>query len=112
MKILIDGNCVARFAGESISFGTFEGEQKWKISDHMYALDNNYTLVDNVTLPTDYADGKYKYTDGEFVTNPNYKEYKSSEEQIAELQQAVATLITTNEILTSCLVEMSEIVYA
>lgn len=92
MRILVNSENIVICASSSIEFGIFQGEEKWKISDTLYALDYSFKLFDNVTLPSDYIDGKYCYELGkEFYPNPNWIEpAKPVEEQLNELKLSKA----------------------
>jgi hypothetical protein len=109
MKLLVKGNEIYAIA-ENISYGRYENEDKWRLADSednilYYMIDDGFTLVENVEIPSDYEDGKYFFEDGEFVLNAEWKPYVSMEERMAELE-------AQNEMLMSCLLEMSEMVYA
>lgn len=111
MKVLVKGNEIIAYA-PSIEFGVYDDDiEKWKLSDEegnllFYALDNGYIVTDNVDIPSDYVDGKYFYESGEFVLNEDWTPPPlSPEERIAELE-------AQNEMLLTCVLEMSEIVYA
>ena len=110
MKLLLSGNTIVGIA-PNITFGVFDEDiEKWRLADGedkllYYMIDWDYTLIEGVELPDDYEDGKYFFEDGEFVLNSEWKPYVSTEERIAELE-------AQNEMLMSCVLEMSEIVYA
>ena len=109
MKILVKGNTIYAIA-ENISYGKYEDEEKWRLADAndnilYYMIDYGFTLVEDVEIPSDYEDGKYFYENGEFILNAEWKPYVSMEDRMAELE-------AQNEMLMSCLLEMSEIVYA
>jgi len=94
MKLLIKGNEIYAIA-ENISYGIYENEDKWRLADAednilYYMIDDGFTLVEDVTIPSDYVDGKYFYENGEFVLNEDWKPYVSPEERIAQLEEAVA----------------------
>lgn len=96
MKILIKGNEIYAIA-ENISYGVYENEEKWRLADAednvlYYMIDYEFTLVEDVEVPSDYEDGKYFYENGEFVLNKEWKPHKSPEERIAELEAEVARL--------------------
>ena len=94
MDILVKGNLIMEVE-PSISFGVFEGEEKWRVKDGKtddsnvlyYILDDGFTLFENITLPDDFVRGKYFFENGEFVLNEEWKEYKSPEQRIAELEE-------------------------
>lgn len=113
MDILVKGNLIMEVE-PSISFGMYEGEEKWCVKDGnteesnvlYYILDDGFTVVKDVTLPDDFERGnKYFFENGEFVLNEEWKPYISPEERLAELE-------AQNEMLMACVLEMSEIVYA
>lgn len=94
MYLLVKENRIYEIA-PFIVFGTFEGEQKWKLEDERgfvayYVIDDGYTLVENVEVPDDYEHGKYFYENGEFVLNEEWKPYVTPEERIAQLEAQVA----------------------
>lgn len=97
MDLLISGVAIVEVA-HKITFGIYdEPFEKWKLEDEegnlmYYAIDNGYTLVENVEHPDDYIDGKYYYENGEFVLNEEWQPYKSTEERIAELERQLANL--------------------
>ena len=97
MMILVQGNRVVASA-ESITYGVFdEPIEKWALLDAngnviMYFIDNGFTLVENVELPSDFEVGKYFYENGEFVANEDWGTDVSVEERIAELERQIATL--------------------
>lgn len=110
MRLLVKGKQIIAVA-ENISFGVFdEPREKWSICDAegntlYYILDDGFQLVEGVTLPDDYESGAYFYENGEFVLNEEWEPYVSTEDRIAELE-------AQNEMLKTCLLEISEIVYA
>ena len=84
-----------------IEFGVYdEPIEKWAMFDEngkvmWYAIDHNFTLVEDVELPSDYEDGKYFYENGEFVLNEDWKPFvpeQSMEERIAELEKQLENL--------------------
>lgn len=94
MKLLVKGNEINAIA-ENISYGRYEDEEKWRLADSednilYYMIDDGFTLIENVEIPSDYEDGKYFYENGEFVLNKEWKPYVSPEEKIAQLEEAVA----------------------
>ncbi len=109
MNMLVKGNQIYEIA-EKIMFGVYDGEEKWRLADAednimYYMIDSDFTLVEGVTIPSDYVDGKYFFENGEFILNKEWKPYVSIEDRMAELE-------AQNEMLMSCLLEMSEMVYA
>lgn len=110
MNLLVKDNIII-VAAPNISFGVFdEVIEKWRIADEennlmCYWIDGGFQLVEGVTLPDDYESGAYFYENGEFVLNEEWEPYVSPEERIAELE-------AQNEMLKTCLLEISEIVYA
>lgn len=109
MKILVNGNTIVTY-GEEITFGVFdEPIEKWLIKRDgfvEYYIDNNYTVVDNVTIPEDYEGGKYLFKNGEFVLNEGWKPYKSQEERIAELEETIKTQQENITMLNDTLLEV------
>lgn len=94
MKLLIKDNDIYAIA-ENISYGVYEGDEKWRLADAddnvmYYMTDSNFTLIENVTLPDDYEGGKYFFENGEFVLNEDWAPYVSPEERIAILEETVA----------------------
>lgn len=100
MHILIDSKGTMIAYGMYVEFGKFEGEEKWGFFDsddkstrkaYFYIIDHNYTLVENVELPSDYADGKYFYENGGFVLNENWQPpLPPDAERITQLEAQVA----------------------
>lgn len=96
MYLLVKENHVYEIAA-NISFGTFEGEQKWRLEDERgfvayYVIDDGYTLVENVEVPSDYEDGKYFFENGEFVLNAEWKRWVSPEERITQLEEQLSVM--------------------
>lgn len=94
MYLLVKGNIIYAIA-KNISYGKYENEEKWRLADAednilYYMIDDGFTLVENVEIPSDYEDGKYSFENGEFVLNKEWKQYKSPEERIAQLEEQVA----------------------
>lgn len=96
MDILLKDNVVVARAPH-IEFGMYDEDfEKWALLDDQrnllyYAVDCYYTLVKNVTLPSDYADGKYFYENGGFVLNENWQPpLPPAEVRIAQLEETVA----------------------
>lgn len=95
MDILVKNKRIVAIA-EHITFGIFdELIEKWKLEDAdgnllHYLVVNDVELIKNVTLPSDYVTGKYFFENGEFVLNEEWKEYKSPEQRIEELEEQVA----------------------
>lgn len=94
MMLLVNKENVIMFTADHIEFGTFEGEEKWKITEHLYALDNDYTLVEDVEVPEYVVPYQYCYTKEEgFYKNPNWIEpEKPAEERIKDLEREVSEL--------------------
>lgn len=64
-----------------INSETGEPIEKWGMYNEdgevtLYAIDNNYTVVefDPADKPEDYAEGKYYFINGQFVPNPDWVE--------------------------------------
>lgn len=130
MKILVAGKGIVAMIAHEFTFGAWEEADKiggvtvhkWKAEDEngnttMYLIDENRNAIDGTEepgfkvysvdeIPEGAEYGKYLYINGAFVENPNWEEPKpTAEERIAELEMQ-------NEMLLSCVLEMSEIVYA
>lgn len=105
--LLIKNNKIVD-AAPIIEFGIFdESFEKWRLADEnnsimYYMIDNQFTLVENVELPSDYEYDKYFYENGEFVLNEEWKPYVSSEQRIETLEETVSIqaeqLIATDEV--------------
>lgn len=101
MKILYKGNKIIGIA-PNITFGTFDEQiEKWRLADEnnnlmYYMIDNDYTLVENVELPSDYVDGKYFFENGEFVLNEEWKPFISTEERLDILEEENKRLTQEN----------------
>ena len=96
MQILIRDGVIHAVANK-IEFGVHENEEKWRLADAednilYYMIDNDYELVENVTVPSDYVDGKYFYENGEFVLNADWKPYVSTEERVAQIEEQLANM--------------------
>ena len=87
-----------------------------------WAVGGNYPdgklIPDNNVPPNfkeDFDTGKYIYQSGEIKDNPDYvppvPPGPSLQDQIDELKSQNETLQEQNQMLTDCLLEMSEIVY-
>jgi len=102
MDILIDARGYVIAFAPYVEYGVFdESFEKWALFDSedvetrhvlLYVIDHDYTLVENVEFPEDYADGKYIYENGEFVLNEDWKPYVSIEEKVAMLEEQLANL--------------------
>lgn len=116
MKILVDGHIIVA-SGEVITFGKSDEDfDKWSVFDKngkfkFYCLDGNYQLID-VEKPEDFKEEMYTYIDGKLVKNEEYVLYESPEARIARLEADNAALTDMVSLLESCILEMSEIVYA
>lgn len=91
MKLLIKDNIICAIA-ENISYGRYENEDKWRLADSednlmYYMIDSDFTLVENVEVPSDYVDGKYFFENGEFVLNEDWKPYVSPEQRLEILEE-------------------------
>lgn len=101
MKILVDGTSIIAYAPH-IEFGKFDEDvAKWgafnteDVKTRMtlfYVIDHEYTLVENVELPSDFTDGKYFFVNGEFVLDEDWRPPLTTEERIAELERQLANL--------------------
>ena len=137
MKILVKSNGYILAVASGFLFGAWEENDvidgiavhKWKamndervttgyfIDENMLAIYGNdepsCQVFEIEALPDDYVAGKYLFIGGAFVENPDYVEPEPTpEEKIATLEANYAALKEENEMLLSCLLEMSEIVYA
>lgn len=94
MQILVKDTRIIAIAHE-IRFGVFdEPVEKWCLMNEngepwYYVIDHDYELVEDVTVPEDYEDGKYLYENGELVLDESWEPYVSPEERIAELERQV-----------------------
>lgn len=130
MKILVNtaGHIIA--SANDFSFGAWEDQdtvhgmvvRKWKAWDKSgnvigYYIDENpraiigaetpcFSVFTVMALPEDFVTGKYLYLDGEFTLNPDWTTPELS------LQDRVTALETQNKMLISCILELSEAVYA
>ncbi len=86
MKILLDDRGLILVISNDIEFGTFDGEEKWKVGNGMYFIDNNFTMVEVDSVPVEVIPDKYYYIDGEFVLNPNYSNPSEMEAKVTELE--------------------------
>ena len=109
MKLLVKGTHIITF-GDDIELGVFdEPFEKWLIKRNgfiEYYIDNGYTVVDNVTIPEDFEEGKYFYENGEFVLNPDWKPFVSEEERIAILEETIKTQQEEITMLNDTLLEV------
>lgn len=90
MFILTGKNNICIANGYLIEFGIFdEPIAKWKITNShglYYMIDFNFMLKEVDSLPADYADNKYCYTEEKgFYLNPNYVEPINTEEEVRRL---------------------------
>lgn len=96
MQLLIKDNNIHAIA-DKIEFGVYENEEKWRLADAennlmYYMIDYNFSLVEGVEVPSDYADGKYFYENGEFVLNAEWKPYVSPEERLTQIEERLANM--------------------
>lgn len=100
MDILTKGNLIIEVE-PSISFGMFDGEEKWLVKDGKsedsnilyYILDDDFTLFEDVTLPDDFERGnKYFFENGEFISNEQWKPYISPEQRLEKVEEENARL--------------------
>lgn len=107
-SILVKGNKVVGVAPK-ITFGIYdEPFEKWRLADEndiimYYMIDNSFTLVENITLPSDYEDGKYFFENGEFVLNEEWKPFAPTEKRLDILEEENKRL--TQENLDSVMIE-------
>lgn len=90
MDILVKDTYIITVAPQ-IDFGTFDEDgNKWRLRDEngellFYCLDDGYMHYPNLTMPNDYAEGKYFYDAEEgFVYNDAYIPYVSFESRVDE----------------------------
>lgn len=114
MNLLVKDNVIIVNA-PNISFGVFdEPIKKWRIADEennlmCYWIDDNFQLIENVTLPDDYVSGAYFYENGEFVVNEDWEPYVSPEERIAALEEENAYLAEQAVMLEYTMAELMEV---
>lgn len=110
MQILVKDTRIIAVA-HKITLGVFdEPFEKWKLENEdgeliYYVIDQDFDLIENVTIPEDYEDGKYFYENGELTLNEDWRPYVSMEDRILQLEQE-------NQFLVDCILEMSEMIYA
>lgn len=95
MKLLIDARSKVMFIGEVIEFGFYDDIEKWKI-DNMYAIDNNYRLIDNVQPPIEVIPLKYFYINNEFVKDPNYVDENYIIKRMSQLESELSIAIESS----------------
>lgn len=102
MDILLDRNNIVIFTGDCIAFGKLDSSEpnveKWKLDEHMFAIDDDFTLVQDIEVPAYVVEQPYKYVynDGVFSINPDWSEpvtVESLMQQITELQIALAEIV-------------------
>ena len=93
MKLLLDNRKLILHIWEGIEFGTYDGEEKWKVSEYLYMIDNGYTCVEITDVPLEVIPEKYFYIDNEFVINPNYVNPSEQERRITELETMLSALL-------------------
>lgn len=93
MNILCNENKVVLFVGDSIEYGVFDEPniEKFKVTkgkDFFYVIGNSITLYEVSSIPHDYIDEKYCYTEANgFYINENYSEPINAEEEMKRLTQ-------------------------
>lgn len=102
MKILVDKRNLVLAIDSDIVFGTFEGEEKWKIGTNAYYIDNGFQVID-ANVPEKVIPMKYFYINNEFVLNENWS---NTPEEISILQKENATLKTDLSLLQEVVNEM------
>lgn len=110
MKLLVKDNIIYAIA-ENISYGRYENEDKWRLADSednlmYYMIDFDFTLVENVEIPSDYEDGKYFFSDGGFVLNEEWEPFVSPEERIATMEETIKAQQEEIAMLNDTLLEM------
>lgn len=98
MQMLIKNTRIV-VVGEEIIYGftdDYEPDvEKWKVynpstNSVCFWIDGGFTLVNDVTIPSDYQNGKYFYENGEFVLNKEWRPFVSTEKRVAQLEEQVA----------------------
>ena len=97
---------------------TGEPIEKWGMYDEegnpiLYAIDNNYSVVefDPADKPEDYEEYKYFFIDGEFVLNPDWTPAPPSpEEQLSQLQEDIVIVAQSAEDSEEALCDLDETV--
>ena len=89
MNLLIAQDNTILHISDLIIFGNFEGQDKWKLEEHLFAIDNNYSCIEIEYIPEEVQPYKYCYTEEQgFYLNPNWVEPpKPTEQIVSELQQ-------------------------
>lgn len=93
MFILLDtNNNVCCFNGTSIEYGVFdEPIEKWKVTNEIctfYVVGDCLECIEVESLPSDYIDGRYLYTEEKgFYKNDNYIEPINTEDEMKRLMQ-------------------------
>lgn len=116
MQILTD-NKLVRFYG-TVEKGRYDADPSrdlYRITNGdevMYAVTEGFEVHEVDALPEDFEGGHYCYTveDG-FYPDPNYKEPYIVEDEVKKQAETIASQQETIDMLTSCLLEMSELVY-
>lgn len=113
MNILVKEKRIVA-AAEKISYGIYDEDfYKWRLADSSnellyYVIDNDFLLIEDVTLPEDYEEGKYIYENGSFEKNEDYVPYESLEEQLAKQNVRLEQLQAENTSIQMALVEVYE----
>lgn len=98
--------------GEEITYGltdVYEPDvEKWKVynpstNSVCFWIDGGFTLVNGVTIPSDYQNGKYSYENGEFVLNKEWRPFVPTEKRVTQLEEDNKRL--TQENLDSTTIE-------
>lgn len=91
MYILVNSNSnVCNFTGNTIEYGAWEESfKKWKITNDIgtfYVVGDYLKCIEVESLPSDYVDGKYCYTEEKgFYKNDNYIDPINTEEEVRRL---------------------------
>lgn len=90
MFILVDNNNVCSFTGDTMAYGVFdEPINKWRISNNVcvfYVLGDHFTKIEVESLPEDYTEMKYCYTEERgFYINHEYTVSFNTEEELIRL---------------------------
>ena len=95
MDILVAKDGVIVAIEERIEFGVWEDEpdiEKWKLSETMYMLDNELTLVTDVEAPDFVKPYRYCYGEAGFYKNPKWVEPFDPENEITQLRKQITEL--------------------
>jgi len=111
MKVLLNKENVVFDFGEDIIFakggaedgglqpcGQAEATHIWNREKNTAVMNNDeFVLVEVDEIPEGVKEYEYKYIDGEFVINEDYKPYVSPEEMLSENTEVLDILLTGEE---------------